>query len=271
MSKGARCPKCNAELPRKGQFCLECGLDLYAEGVRRAPSAWPLLVVGALIAAAAIAYLSTRPAIPKDPREDREVRALTKELFGLVAEKKFDDIVRRFYSPDTQAIETTAAELHDIVRGKGAQGWRNIQAVCLDRPKELDSLARKYPAEHSKYVVSLVGAMVFQDGPLHAIVPAYGAQRAEAFLAWYLGQAFEGADAAEAEIADLRWQEGPNGEPLRVAKIRYPVPPKPMPGVANPTTLPWHHLEGGQWVLTFGNQDHHLDEVLKFIQNVTLE
>jgi len=47
--KPARCPKCEAELPRRGRFCLECGCDLYAEGVRRPP---PPLVPIALIALA---------------------------------------------------------------------------------------------------------------------------------------------------------------------------------------------------------------------------
>ncbi len=60
MTRQTHCPKCNAELPRKGQFCLDCGLDLYDEGIHHAPSPWFPIIVVALVIFLSIAFSLVR-------------------------------------------------------------------------------------------------------------------------------------------------------------------------------------------------------------------
>jgi len=270
MTRDAQCPKCNAALPRKGRFCLECGLDLYAEGLRQAPSPWPLILVGVGLLAAGIVYLATQRGGHRDDPEVREVQAATRELLQLVADKKPDEIVRRFFQPDTKQFQKTGDALRDIIREKGAQGLLFFRASCHDDAKEAESLVRKYGAAHPQYILGLLGALAFQDGALRTFAggTAYGNQRTEAFLDWYVRLAFEGADAKNARIDDVRWQEMPDGESLLVAKVAYPEPPKTVPGLPDPTILPWRRLGEGRWALAFGESDLHFDELLDFLQRL---
>jgi hypothetical protein len=268
MTRDAQCPKCNAALPRKGRFCLECGLDLYAEGVRQPPSPWPLILVGVALAAAGVAYLVTRPAA-RDAPELQEVQALTQELLQLAADRKYEDIVRRFFEPDTKQFQKTGDALRDIVREKGAQGLLFFRASCHDDPKEAENLVRKYGTEHPQYILGLLGALAFQDGALRTFAggTAYGSQRTEAFLAWYTRLAFERVDAKDAQIADLGWQ-GQDAPDILVAKVTYTQPPKAVPGLPDPTVLPWRRLSDGRWALAFGESEHHFDELLDFLQRL---
>jgi hypothetical protein len=270
LTKQTRCPKCNAELPAKGQFCLECGLDLYGEGIRHAPRPWPAILLTVLFAGA-IAYLATRPPTPKLAPENEEVAQLTQGLLRLVAEGKCREAVRRFYVPDVERFDKTGAALREIVRGQGAPGLNLFRATCMDDMEEAKKFVQRFGAEHPAYVVQVLAALVFQDGALRTSLGGtqFGSQRTEDFLAWYLDLAFRDVDTSLAQVLTTRWQDSAGGERLLVASVRYPAPPNPLPGVADVTSIAWRRLADGRWVFAVGDQPR-LDEVLALLMKAKL-
>jgi len=269
--KPARCPKCEAELPRRGRFCLECGCDLYAEGVRRPP---PPLVPIALIAlavgvVAVLAVLASRRST--EAPEERVIRAKTQRLLALAAEKKFGEIVREFYMPNRREFEAVDRELGEIVRGSGAPGLNIFRASVADDLEEARKFVERYETPHLDYVVGVLAAICFRDGALRTSLGGalVGAQRAETFLAWHLGIAFLGLEPAKASITSIRADQAPDGSPMFVVSIHYPGQREAPAGVVDLSELRWIQADGGTWTLTFGHT-FHLDEVLDLLQRVKL-
>jgi hypothetical protein len=258
------CPKCSATLPRKGRFCLECGLDLYEEGVHHRPVPWlPILlgVVGAAIAAVAIVARSAKPSLPP---ENEQVRALTRELMGALARQEYRDVVRRFCKPDKERYDEVHRLLSDIVRGEVGQAGLNVfRTRCMNDAEEAKRFAREFGAEHVDYVVAVLAALTFEDGALRGEFGGAltGVDRTEAFLAWYLHVVFLLIDASSAEIAEVGWKEGPEGDMLMVATMSYAEPGEARPGLPDPRYIPWRRLGAGQWALAIAD-GHLLDEVL---------
>jgi hypothetical protein len=278
MPRAAQCPKCHAALPRKGRFCPECGLDLYAQGVRTAPSPWIVILVGTSIAAAVAACLVTWPTGPREAPEVREVQAVTRKFLRLAAEKRYDEIVWRFYEPDAKHFEETSDKLSDIVGEKGAVGLRKFRSLCGDDRKEANLLMSNCgtPGQQDlrQYLLGLLGALKFQNGELRSVAEGtvHGKERTAAFLAWYVRLSFEGADMGDAEIAErVGWEDAPDGdEKLFYVKLRYAQPPEVIPGLPDPAVLPWRRLDSGRWVLAFGESDFHFGELLDFLQRLKL-
>ena len=275
----AQCPKCNADLPPRGRFCLECGHDLYRAGVRRPPFAlWQTaLLLAAAAAVIAVCVWASRGRALNRPRElppeEGVVHNLTRELLHLAASRSYDELVRRFYRPNAQEFRRLDAALQDLVRGRGAPGLNIFRSNCMDDLKEAKKFVERFGTAHPDYVVSVLVALTFQgeEGALRTTIGGapLGAQRAEDFAAWHLAMAFRGADARGAEIGDIRWQDGPGGERILAVAVRYPEPPLRVPGTVDPTKFAWRFTEDGTWALTFGGTLG-LDEVLAFLLNVKL-
>lgn len=269
--KATSCPKCGAELPRRGRFCLECGCDLYAEGIRRPPLpigriVLVLAVVGGLVGLGLVASRRSN-----DRPEERLVRAQTKELLELAGAKRFEEIVRKFYVPNTAEFEAVETTLREIVRGSGAPGLNIFRASAMDNLEEARKFVERYGTPHLDYVVGVLAALCFPDGALRTTLGGtlVGAQRAESFLAWHLGLAFFGLEPAKATITAIRAAEAPDGSPMLIVSIRYPGQRQAIPGVIDPSELRWVQVDGRTWALTFGHT-FHLDEVLDLLQRVKL-
>jgi len=271
------CPKCNAELPARGRFCLECGCDLYQAGVRRAPllGARSLVALAIAVGILGAVVVATRGRLATNsrelPPEEHVVRGLTGELLALAAERNYPEIVRRFYrsnGPEFQAIEQT---LQEIVRGRGAPGLNIFRASAMDDLEEAKRFVERHGTQHPDYVVGLLAALTFQDGALRATLGGapVGTQRAEDFCAWHFGLAFQGAGAKAARIAQIAWRDGPRGEPRLVAIVTYPESPALVPGVLDPRVLPWRLMGDGAWALAFDSRLC-LDEVLDLLLRVKL-
>lgn len=275
MSKTTICPQCHAQLPRRGRFCLECGCDLYEQGLRRPPI--HILPIALLVAAglALVAYLILhRPAAELDPDKE-EIHDRTRTLLRLAAEGKYRDIVSRFYQPDAARYTKTSELLRDMVRDSGEVGLRHFSGASGDDEKEAIKFVKKYGAKHPEYAAGLLAALMFQDGALRTKFGAkFGAERTLAFVAWYLSLVFGPVDSARAEFADrARWEKGPDGADLLVVTLQFPEDrdlPEPVPGVATPVRLAWRRLDDGRWALTLGCLENHfhLEEILALLQRV---
>jgi hypothetical protein len=269
--KVTQCPKCDAELPRRGRFCLECGCDLYEEGVRRRAVPWLPILLGLGIAGGLVAVLAALFHTPAHPPEESLVRELSTEFLRLAAERKYGDIVTRFYQPNATEFDALDETLKEVVRGAGTRGLNLFRATCMDNHAEAEKFVNRFGTRHPAYVVRVLTGITFQDGDLRTSLGGtlIGAQRAESFCAWHLGLAFEGVDAAAARVAEIRWEDGPAGERLLVATIEYPERPEPMPGLADLSVLRWRQLRPGVWVLSLGGRLG-LDEVLELLKRVSV-
>lgn len=271
MAKTTQCPRCNAELPPKGRFCLECGCDLYGEGLRRPPLPWlpGLLVLAAVAGIAAVLLVRSRgPALPP---EERLVREMTRELLQLAADGNYGEIVRRFHQPNEPEYAQVGAALREIVRGRGTPGLNLFRATCMDNHDEARKLVDRYHPQDPDYVVAVLTAIAFQDGALRTTLGGtlVGAQRTEEFCAWHLGLAFRGVDARNAQIESVQWQDGSGAERRLAVAIRYPEAPATMPGLIDPTLLSWRWIREGTWALTFPNRLN-AEEVLKLLEQIKL-
>ena len=272
MTKSPRCPKCHATLPRRGRFCLECGLDLYEEGVHAPPRHLiPIAVVLAAVAAIAI-YAATRTRRPQADPEREEVARLTAQLLELAEQGRFRTIVTRFYAPDKERYTRVDELLREIVRGAGAPGLNIFQTNAMNDPDEADKFVGKYGTPHPKYVAGLLGALKFRDGALMGKWGAtFGAQRTEDFVCWYLRQAFRTYDLKGAKMGDIRWQPRGDAPPLMVATIQCAEAFEPIPGLADPRTIAWLHHGKGKWTLDLGIDDLFLlEEVLNLLGRVKI-
>jgi len=271
VSRQTHCPKCNAELPAKGRFCLECGLDLYEEGIHKAPSPWfPILVAG-LIVAGVVAFLATRPKQKADPPEVRQVREATADLLALAADGKFETIAARYCKPDTPRYERNNDLLGEIVRGGGAPGLNVFRATCLNNREETAKFVDKYKTEHPELIGELLEAITFEDGALRTDLggTAFGTQRTDLFLAWFLGRVFANAEPAKAAVGKIAWDTSPAGESLLYVNVGYPEPPETLPGVPSPTVIPWRRLGEGKWAITLTDEAR-LQELLDLLRRVKL-
>jgi len=271
------CPKCNAQLPPTGRFCLECGCDLYQAGVRRAPlfSARNLGIFAAAVGLLALVVVLSRGrfAGPDDamPPEERQVRELTRQLLGLARSGKYAELVRRFYRPNADEFQAIDHTLQQIVRGRGAPGLNIFRANAMDDLGEARKFVDRFGARHPAYVVSVLAALTFQDGELRATLGGapLGVQRAEDFCAWHFKMAFDGVDPGSATVADVRWRDAPDGSRLLVASVSFPSPLQAVPGLIDVRQLPWRLLPDGTWALAFGSRLN-LDEVLDFLLRARL-
>lgn len=266
------CPKCAAELPARGRFCLECGLDLYQAGARRAPAAWArgALAAAAAVVVLALVVLATRGKLfaPSEeaPPEERAVRELSREVLRLAAEGRHAELVRRHFMPNAEEFRRIEGALNELVRGRGAPALTVFRANCIDDPREARKLVERFGTEHPEYVLALLTALTFQGGALEATLGGalLGSQRAEDFCAWHLAIALPSAAAAGAQVGEIRWADGPGGERILVAAISYPEPHNPPPGFVDTTALRWRLTPGGAWALSLGS-DLLLGEVLAFL------
>lgn len=271
------CPKCHAELPGKGRFCLECGCDLYQAGARRARlfGVRSLLTLAIVIGVLGVAVVGTRGRLVPSPREappeEQVVRRLTGELLALAAEKSYPEIVRRFYRPNGEEFQALEQALQEIVRGRGAPGLNIFRASAIDDLEEARKFVERHGTQHPEYVVGLLAALTFQDGALRATLGGapLGTQRAEDLCSWHLSLAFHGVDAKAATIGEVAWRDGPRGEPRLVATVKYPESPTRVPGVLDPRALPWRLMGDGAWALAFDSKLG-LDEVLDLLLRVKL-
>jgi len=269
--KAKQCPRCKAALPRKGQFCLDCGLDLYAEGLRRRPIPWAQIIVLPLLVAAVLAVLVIGPCgRSQAPPEIEAVVEQTRGLLRLLAERDYAGAVHHYVRANAARFAAAEEKLRDIVRGDGALGLKNAQSQGFRNFEDCLAYVRKHRTRHPRYVARLLYAIISHPEPNPWLSP----RRAELFFAWYLEQSFGGADVARAKVTagDARWDEGR----LAVA-VRYPEPPELFPGAADPRVLHWR-LAGGGWggcgrqraVLDL-DEDDHLDELLDLLRRLPAE
>jgi hypothetical protein len=277
VSKTTVCPQCHAQLPRRGRFCLECGADLYEQGVRRPPMHIIPITLVVLAFAGLAVYLALHEPGERQPPEYREVTQLTREVLRLAAASDYRTIVGRYYEPDAERYKRTDELLREIARGSGAPGLNLFRAQCMDDPEEAEKFIKKYAVEHVEYAAGLLGALAFQDGALRTRLGAqFGSERTLNFVAWYLSLAFGSVEPDKAEVADARWDVQADKEHLYVVTLRFPEPldptalPSPIPGVADPRRLVWRRLEEGKWVLTLGCLEDHflLEDILALLQRV---
>jgi len=264
------CPKCNAELPPKGQFCLDCGLDLYAEGVHHKPVPWGRIIGIPLVVAAAAAVLIIGPCKAKAPPEATEVTRRTQNLLDLLAKEDYAAAVRRFLKPNAKQYAQAEERLRDIARGTGAPGLNIARSQGFRDLDDARAYVRKHGTPHVEYTARLLFDMLSQPDPN----PWLGPGRTEAFFTWYLEQAFGELDVAEAKLPDHQpqWEEG-----QLVVQIGYPEWVPPCRGVADPGELRWR-LAGSsfggcgrqQVLLDFGREDH-LDEVIDLLKRLPAE
>jgi hypothetical protein len=257
-----QCPKCKAALPASGRFCLECGLDLYAEGIHHRPIPWFHILVIPLLVAGVVAVLVINPFKRKTPPEVATVVRQSREFLELLGRKDYATAAERFLKADAKRLEEVKEKLRQICRPERvrlddlrSQQFRSHEEVR----KYLDN--QPSPPEHPGYVARLLYAIISQPEPNPWMSP----NRTERFLAWYLELAFSQADAANATLAS---EDPERGEGLLTVRIAYPAPAPPaVEGMPDPTMLRWR-LMGNDWVLEFGTDDH-LDEVLRFLRGLT--
>ncbi len=267
--KATQCPKCKAELPRRGQFCLDCGLDLYGEGVRHRPFPWlKVLGIPAAVAIIAAAFVIGSRGKDETAPEVEAVVGQTREFLGLLAQKDYGAAVERFVKANSARYKEAEEKLWQIVRGAGAQGLKNAQSQGFRSLEAATTYVRKHRTAHPDYIGKLLYTIVSHPEPWLA------PRRAHRFFEWYLEQSVGDTDVANARLAaqDARWDEG-----LLVVKVQYPGGPKPFPGAADLGELRWRLAIGG-WggcartrvVLDLGGDDH-LDELLGFLKRLTAE
>jgi len=271
VTRQPQCPKCNADLPRKGRFCLECGLDLYDEGIHHPPSPWFPIIVVALILGGIVAFLATRPRQPKLPPEERQVRKLTTDLLALAAEGDYAAIVERYCRPDQRRYDKNSDLLRDVVRGSGAPGLNVFRATCMDNPEEAAKFVDRYEAPHPDYIAELLADITFEDGALRTSLggTAFGAQRTDRFLAWFLERVFREADAANAQIVEADWATAADGESLMTVTVSYPEPVEAQPAVPSPTVIRWRRIDEGKWAVTLTDETN-LQELLDLLRRAKL-
>ncbi|HPD14964.1 MAG TPA: hypothetical protein PLE19_08440 [Planctomycetota bacterium] len=250
------CPKCHAALPRKGQFCLDCGFDLYAAGLHHRPIPWFHILVLPLVLAGLAALLIVGPGKGDTAPEVKVVVEQTQGLLALLAQKDYAGAVEQYFRANAARFAAAEEKLRDIARGEGAQGLRNAQSHGFRNLDETLAYVRKHGTKHPDYIARLLYAIVSRPEPNPWLSP----RRAELFFEWYLEQSFGRADTAHAQIAaqDARWEDG-----LMTVNVRYPEPPELVPGAADPSVLRWR-LVGSAWggcgkqraVLDFGTDDH---------------
>jgi hypothetical protein len=272
VSKETFCPKCHASLPPRGRFCLECGLDLYEEGVHSPPRHIIPVILFLLLAAALATYIATRRPPKRSDPEKEEVSRLTNELLALVQEKGFATIVARYYKPDKERYERVGELLREIVRGRGAPGLNLFESSTMNDPEEADKFVKRFGTEHPEYVAGVLAAFKFNDGALRAkFGTKFGAQRTEDFVAWYLSLAFGSYKAEGAKVTEVSWQYRSDGPPLMVARIQYRVAYQPVPGVADPVTVAWLRRGKDAWTLELGIDElFNLPEVLDLLSRVKI-
>ncbi|NQT87705.1 zinc ribbon domain-containing protein [bacterium] len=277
MSRATDCPKCSASLPRRGRFCLECGLNLYEEGVRRRPVPW-LPILAAIVAASLTAvYIVAQSRKPSLPPENEQVRALTSNLMKLLSEKEFREVVRLYCEPDKEQYDEVHRLLGNIVRGEsGSHGLNIFRTRCMaaneeNRFKEAERFAREFGAKNVEYVVAVLAALTFPKGDLRGELGGTltGTDRTDAFLTWYLGVVFHKMDLTDAEVTEVGWEKGPQGDMLMVATMSYIEPVQLVPTLPDPTDIPWRRLGEGKWALTLTNQ-HLLAEVLAVLSRAKI-
>ena len=268
----AECPKCKAALPPTGQFCLDCGLDLYAEGVHHRPVPWFKIIAIPVVVAAVLAALIIGPPKRETAPEVEAVLAQTRDLLGLLAQKDYATAVERYFKTNAARFDAAEETLRETARGQGAQGFKNAQSQAFRSLDDALAYVRKYGTRNPDYIGKLLHVMVTHAEPN----PWRSSRRTEMFFAWYLEQAFGGADVAQAQLdsGDARWEGG-----LLTVKVRYPELAAPPPGVADPRVLRWRLVRSG-WagcerqrvVLDFcTSDDDHLAELLDLFKRLTAE
>lgn len=262
-----QCPKCKAALPRRGQFCLDCGLDLYADGIRRRPIPWFRIFAIPAVAAGALAVLIIGPCKSETTPEVQAVVGQTRDLLGLLAQKDYARVVERHFRSNAERYASAEELLRQISRGDGAQGLKNAQSHGFRNYEETLAYVRKHGTRDPEYIAALLYTIVSHPDPN----PWMSSERTERFFEWYLERAFGNCDVAKAQVTaeGARWEEG-----KMTVTVQYPEPVTPAPGTADPRVLRWRLASGG-WggcgrqraVLDFGDDDH-LSELLDLVKRL---
>ncbi len=268
----AQCPKCKAALPRRGQFCVECGFDLYADGVRRRPVPWLSIIAIPVVVAGVLAVLIIGPCKSESVPEVEVVIEQTKDLLRLLGEKHYGEVVDRFLKANGERFSEAEEKLRQIARGDGAQGIKNAQSHGFRNQDEAFAYVRKHVTRHPEYVAKLLYTIVSHPEPNPWLSP----RRADRFFEWYVEQEFGRAEVAKAQLGTggARWEEG-----ALTVSVRYPEPPKVLPGVADPGVLRWRLVSGAfggcskqRAVLDYGGEaEDHLGEFLDFLKRLPAE
>lgn len=270
MTRPTHCPKCDAELPRKGRFCLECGLDLYEEGLHRPPFPWAAILLGLLVVGGLAAAVALWPRGKKLYPEQRAVIDATTNLLALATRGDYSEIAERYCEPDAERFGKTGALLSEIARGSGAPGLNVVRATCKDNFEELQKLVKKYEPAHPAYVSELLAELTFENGAFRTwLGTAFGSERSRVFLAWYLAMVFGDSDTAGAKVVKAEWGDGPDGKPVMRVTVHYPKLGERPPGLPAPTVLPWRDLGDGEWTLALTDETL-LQEVLDLLRRIKL-
>jgi len=267
----SQCPKCKAALPRRGQFCLDCGFDLYAEGVRHRPFPWFHVIGIPAIVGGVLAVLIIGPCKSETAPEVEVVVEQTKDLLRLLAEKDYGRVVERYLKADSARYGQAEEKLRQIARGDGAQGLKNAQSHGLRNPDEALTYVRKHGSKSPEYVARLLYTIVSHPDPNPWLSP----RRVERFYEWYLEQAFGGLDASrppQPAAEGARWEEG-----VLTVAVRYPDPMKLAPGMADFSVLRWRLVSSGwggcgrQRAMLDFTADDHLAELLDLLKRLPAE
>jgi len=297
VSKETHCPKCSATLPRRGRFCIECGLDLYREGIRRSPFVW-LRVGGCGLVALLLAVLVLNPFKPPPP--EKQAVELTKQFLELLKAEDYGGIVERFYKPDTVRFRRVEDRLWEITCGEGAHGLWNVFGNWRLRQfngfGDARDYVEKHGARHRDYVAALLYAVAYHldangkkiaDPEQFRIGP-----RAQRFYTWYLRHAFRPVDLRQIDLDNVEIrlvnaspEPGPGGEDgaeeeqdargalLYDVRVIYPSIGPLLPDFDDPTLIRWRYSLGNAggcrsrpvYTLTLGGEDR-LDDVLEFLK-----
>ncbi|MBM4036986.1 MAG: hypothetical protein FJ290_00605 [Planctomycetes bacterium] len=268
--KATECPKCKTALARRGQFCLNCGLDLYAEGLRHRPIPWFRIIAAPAVVAGVLAVLIIGPCKSETAPEVQVVVEQTGELVRLLRDKDYGQVVSRFLRANTARFEDAEELLRQCARGAGAQGLKNAQSQGFRNLDEALAYVRKHGTKHPEYTARLLYTIVSHPEPN----PWLSAQRTARFFEWRLEQAFGDADLAKAQVVpgDARWEGG-----MLAVGVQYPEPVLPFLGIPDPSVLRWR-LAGSGWagcgrqgaVLDFDAHDE-LAELLDLLKRLPAE
>lgn len=270
--KADQCPKCKAALPRRGQFCLDCGLDLYAEGLRHRPVPWFHIIAVPIVAAGVLAALIIGPCKGEGAPEVAAVLAQTRELLRLLADGDHAQVVQRYYRANAERFGAAEERLRQIARGEGAPGLKKAQAHGFRNLDEVLAYVRKHGTRNPECIARLLHAIVSHGEPNPWLSP----RRVDRFFEWFLEQQFAGLDVSRADVsaATAGWDEG-----VLVVNVRYPQTPKPLGGLPDPSAFRWR-LITSSWggctrhsvMLDYGGEvEDRLSEFLDFLKRLPAE
>jgi len=243
-----KCPKCGKRLPKRGQFCHECGQDLYAIGFRHPSSNWPYVVLVVAIVATVYVLIRLRPPAARLTPWQEEVLTATTQLLQLARDKKFDRIVSLYLaeSVNPDRYQALRQELLDL-SGHPNCYLAASESTPYERLRDLASTVSQYP----DYCAFLVQNMADTKGRFRQ-----AAGRTDRYFEWWLEMTFSKTDLSSPQIKIEVPEDKDNQE--ATAKIHYSASAA-VPGFDDPTEIKWQKVEGK--LLPLLATDTHLKDV----------